>query len=291
MLFDSLPRSRQQTLFSSLIPTLIAGVALLYLGTVQAAYAEAPRWYDVEVIIFSQNSQQYRDSEIWPVDYDLAQTETAQELLPAPADDIKKEAATPVPFTRLDEESLRLTAQAERINVAPDTELLLHLGWRQPGLAEGKAVAVRVDEGMQERKEEQPESGQPQMPVAAVGEGSALMPEEAKVHRMEGTLKLVLSRYLHIYTDLIYREPLPEGARPVETLFGQGGEPDLFSLAEDPFSLTLQPQYQVYHLQQSRRMRSRELHYLDHPLFGMAILVTPYEIKEKTTDSTTQSTP
>ena len=32
-----------------------------------------------------------------------------------------------------------------------------------------------------------------------------------------------------------------------------------------------------YPLRQSRRMRSTELHYFDHPLFGMLIMITPYE--------------
>jgi len=32
-----------------------------------------------------------------------------------------------------------------------------------------------------------------------------------------------------------------------------------------------------YPLRQSRRMRSKELHYFDHPLFGMLIMITPYE--------------
>jgi hypothetical protein len=34
----------------------------------------------------------------------------------------------------------------------------------------------------------------------------------------------------------------------------------------------------VYHLKQTRRrMRSRELHYLDNPVLGMLVLITPYE--------------
>ena len=277
MLFDSSPRCRRQTVISS----LLLGATLLWCNSSQAAGAEEPRWYDVEVIIFSQNSQQYRDSEMWPVDYDLPQMETTQELLPAPANPAPGKATAPVPFSRLDEQSLRLTAQAERINTAPDMELLLHLGWRQPGLAEDKAIAVRVDDGMQEPKEKPAATGQQQQ-LAVSGAGEGYLPAGDAPHRMEGTLKLVLSRYLHIYTDLIYREPLSDTAISAETPLGGGTEPDLFSLAENSFSVPLQPRYQVYHLQQSRRMRSRELHYLDHPLFGMAILVTPYEFKETT---------
>lgn len=269
MLFDSLTPYR----LPALLPSLFLGLTLTLGHTAQAADAEAQRWYDVEVIIFSQNSQQYRDSELWPVDYELPQLETTQELLPAPRA-AQTTGSASVPFTRLDAQSLRLNAEAERIKSAPDTELLLHLGWRQPGLAEDKAVAVRIDDGMQAPTE----PGQPPAsPASTAGAGNAQLLEEAPPHRMEGTLKLVLSRYLHIYTDLIYREPLSESASEPAA-----AQTDLFALAADPLGLSLQPRYQVYHLQQSRRMRSRELHYLDHPLFGMAILVTPYELKEAT---------
>jgi hypothetical protein len=38
--------------------------------------------------------------------------------------------------------------------------------------------------------------------------------------------------------------------------------------------------YRVFRLQQSRRMRSSEIHYLDHPLFGVIAQVTPYELPQ-----------
>ena len=43
-------------------------------------------------------------------------------------------------------------------------------------------------------------------------------------------------------------------------------------------------------IDESRRMRSNELHYLDHPLFGMIIKVTPYEapVPEADEDSLTE---
>ncbi|WP_196138056.1 CsiV family protein [Aliikangiella sp. G2MR2-5] len=36
-----------------------------------------------------------------------------------------------------------------------------------------------------------------------------------------------------------------------------------------------------YSMKQARRMRSGELHYFDHPLFGMLILITPIELNEE----------
>ncbi len=39
-----------------------------------------------------------------------------------------------------------------------------------------------------------------------------------------------------------------------------------------------------YPMQQSRRMRSKELHYFDHPLFGLLIMITPYEKENEFTE-------
>ena len=52
---------------------------------------------------------------------------------------------------------------------------------------------------------------------------------------------------------------------------------DLDSLARDEQGL----QYginRVFHMQQSREMRSTEFHYIDHPAMGIVILVEPIEI-------------
>ena len=43
------------------------------------------------------------------------------------------------------------------------------------------------------------------------------------------------------------------------------------------------PEYhirQIFHLQQSRDMRSEEFHYVDHPALGLVIMVKPYEVPE-----------
>lgn len=57
---------------------------------------------------------------------------------------------------------------------------------------------------------------------------------------IQGTAKVSVSRFLHLNLDLLLR---------------QGGR--------------------SYRMTASRRMRSSELHYLDHPLFGALVLITP----------------
>ena len=38
--------------------------------------------------------------------------------------------------------------------------------------------------------------------------------------------------------------------------------------------------HHVYRMKQSRRMRSNETHYMDHPRFGIVARVTPYESEQ-----------
>ena len=76
-------------------------------------------------------------------------------------------------------------------------------------------------------------------------------------HVVDGTLRLSRARYLHLEADLLHQREIPIDA-PINV--------DLFRL------------------QESRRMRSREVHYIDHPLFGLLVLVTPYEPVEEDID-------
>lgn len=62
---------------------------------------------------------------------------------------------------------------------------------------------------------------------------------------VDGTVRVYRRRFLHVETDLIYRP------------------------AEGGFVMT------PFRLRESRRMRSRELHYIDHPMFGVLVQITP----------------
>lgn len=67
---------------------------------------------------------------------------------------------------------------------------------------------------------------------------------------IEGMVKISVSRYLHADLNLILRGT-PAGADRLP-----GG-------------------FQTFRFNEHRRMRSRELHYIDHPLMGMLIQITP----------------
>ena len=61
---------------------------------------------------------------------------------------------------------------------------------------------------------------------------------------------MALSRFLHVYTDLALTKT---------------------GLSNFGYNL------QSFIVKSHRRMRSRTLHYIDHPKLGMLMLITPYE--------------
>ncbi len=263
-------------------------VLMLLAAGMQPALAEIAetRWYDVEVILFAQTNPSYRDSESWPIDYTPPDMENAKELLPQ--DKAKRDPARPTAFRLLDVDELKLDADVSRINKAEDLQLLSHFGWRQPGLPQQGALAIRLDQPLLDRIQAMNEA-------AALKEGQPVEVDNSESvtekPQIEGTLRLILSRYLHIETDLLLKEPLDgqpmyndaqqanvvifsEPAMPASGAPGRAAQPDLFAMAQENAA---QAPYRVYFMHQSRRMRSGELHYLDHPLFGMLIKVTPFQ--------------
>ena len=83
---------------------------------------------------------------------------------------------------------------------------------------------------------------------------------------LKGYIKIILSRYLHADVDLAYTTGL---VQQTPSIFGADFlQPEI-------------PAPTIYRLAQTRRMRSGELHYLDHPALGILIQITPVEIEEQ----------
>jgi hypothetical protein len=119
------------------------------------------------------------------------------------------------------------------------------------------------------------------------------------VPEIDGAIQVYLGRYLHINTQLYLRrveltdldisaissslsgsllELTDDGV-----LASDKGSGFNWSYSSDDFFETENKQsYQAeklinYSMIQSRRVRSNEVHYFDHPLFGLIVQITPYE--------------
>jgi hypothetical protein len=262
----------------------------LLLLPVLAQSEEEQRWYQVEVIIFSQNSPDYHDSEIWPLDFTLPDLEKSRELVKAKKPTSKQPAPLlPEPFSLVEKEGLQLGETASRIKRAKDVELMLHLAWVQPGLEQSKSVPVHIYEGMLEQTALADSADKKVKATVASPQDDPLRLTQMTLPKLDGTLRLSLARYLHLESDLVWREPLPPSLLgfaqeivPVEQEIVPVENADSVATtdAETLPEVVLEapgPNYQVFRMQQSSRMRSDEIHYQDHPLFGIIAVVTRYE--------------
>lgn len=138
-----------------------------------------------------------------------------------------------------------LQAISEAMRRSSHYRPLLHWRWRQPGWERGRAKAIHV----------QIPAGS-SLPLTDVAAGtSKFLLQQLRSNLdsglsgtnnqplLDGTLTLTRSRYLHMAVDLIYTDPKT--------------------------GIPLQ-------LKESRRMRSGELHYLDHPRFGVLMQAMPH---------------
>jgi len=141
-------------------------------------------------------------------------------------------------------------------------QVLRHIAWYQPGVSHAAARPVRIQGGTDFSAQHQYQVPQ-SMSVdinKPIDETQPILP----VKQIDGTVKVALGRYLHFYTDLIFVRPLPIQANEQV--------PEEQSDALSPFT--------YYRVKSHRRMRSRELHYLDHPLLGILVQITPLPIKD-----------
>jgi hypothetical protein len=215
-----------------MIRSVLTAVLLLATAAAMgAADTDAPAWYDVEVLVFKNNSS--AGDELWPADPGHPDLEHAVELVPV-AQTVPLPGA-PQPFQQLDATSFTLKTAESRLAASPSYRPLLHLAWRQSASAQADAPAVHLHTDSAGAKDESGTDG-----------GRTL----------DGSIRISRNRFLHVDVDLLYRDA---GSRTASSGAGGGDSPV------------------VFRLQQSRRINSGEVHYFDHPAFGLLVKVTPYD--------------
>lgn len=296
----------------------LAVLSYLLAGTLFSSHAfsqfqPTPRideehWYQVEVIVFAQGGGPQDDEEIWRTDIDLDYPLNWRELLkPAQLATLDKEnenldttedpdnvgntAGTQGPSDALSEpgeaigeramlllpdEELTLSDQARRLSRSREHRILFHGAWRQSMVENRQEPSVLIS-------------------------GGELFDQH---HELEGSINLHLRTYLHIETDLWLSRfatnfgqegrpwpklPWPPN-QPVESgnsiKINDGGTGLWHQFNQnrnDQYEAILAQPYVVESIvlmQQNRRMRSDELHYIDHPKMGVLVKLTPYEPAE-----------
>lgn len=274
---------------------------LLCLNLLQAAEAQPAstedRWYNVELLIFKYSNPDEFASENWPERWSLPDTANTVDI-----DNIDSKYRDD--FQKLDTSSFG--GMQDKLDKSVRYEVLNYSAWRQRGLNSDQAVGVHIRAG---RRYQSPapvvpggEFGlfeedfiaqdlQPEVTIRRYSETDAKTGNMA--YELEGDVKIVLSRYLHVYTDLLLLEPVmltpveqkPDnvtaGARDPLAGYSIAWPPQTASAIEPAVDAREIPQQTLYgfNIKAHRRMRSGELHHLDHPLLGILIQVNPVETK------------
>lgn len=281
-------------LIKLLICTLLGGASI--------SQAADNRWYRVELMVFNHSGGQFAEKwEATPVlsypeavrflrqpgqeqavlDAQPTGTATddtapavASDGLTAPQDNAAPSSAPllPEPFVLLGSSEQEFRGKAAYMQRSGRYRILFHETWLQPVTSRSEALPIVLDQSG--------DTGQ--------------WPE------LQGSIQLYLSRYLHLETNLwlntsgdyfpgSWRMPPPPlgpssaAAEPQESApdiraeySGEVAEP--WDAIATETQETLEPIYPFRHailLQQKRRMRSSEVHYLDHPVLGVVVKLTP----------------
>ena len=274
---------------AALALALVAGLVSFAATTPAAA---ATRWYRVEVVVFAQGGDDAWRRNDWREEGPPALAENTVELLPGldaaglPAGSNRLHA-----FRTLPASALALGAVADRLDGSNDHRVLLHVGWNQPGFSDDEAPAVHLGTlgalaGVEERD------------AGTDGE------------EVDGAVRVWRRRFLHVDVDLSFGDieawrrrregsapaaSRPGGERAVPGLTTAGGvrtgTPELpaegsagsaggsAAKGDEPETGATRVAraegelLRVTRLTRSLRLRSGRLHYIDHPLFGVLLVV------------------
>lgn len=245
------------------------------------AQAQSDQLYRIELLVFSQPSG--ATAEHWdgipelaypdrtrfltyPGEQAAARVEAAATSIPGDST-VEQAGALPGPvqaatFTTLSAGERRLSNKAAAMQRSGRYRILFHEAWIQPLYSEAQAQPIVLDRS---------------------GDGGP-WPE------LQGTVKLYLARYVYLESNLwlntagdylpgSWRMPAPPLApRSVAPTSASTLSASASAQSSAPGSQNMEPEYPFRHavlLQQTRRIRSGELVYIDHPLLGVLVSISP----------------
>ena len=177
--------------------------------------------------------------------------------------------------------SFRLNAQESALNNHAGFKVLKHVAWRQGDRGKASAPIFRIVGGRDF-------SGSYNADGSPIGSSSSLTSDgyseenvSGPLYELDGKLQIYVQHYLFAETTMDLREPsvreIHIESQPSDQLTNELGEIDgnvqVGNLAEVSPTVTEEKFLKSFRMDQKRRMRSSETHYLDNPLMGMIIQV------------------
>ena len=273
---------------------------------------EAPTWYEIEILIFSRNQPDPEHSEYWnrylKLEYPSKLLALDTKLKRSEINYIqaaKKPETTPGSLSseQINPESL----QNEKPDLIPDYPPYANLGTKRSSLNQAKSRISKSGQyqNLYHARWVQPLVNKQNTLPILIQAGKRY----GHQYELEGTISVSVSRYLHIDTNL-WLSSFTENQILMETWWlndanEKSSTPLIVNYQEteakqcnqhfnthvdingDSNKTAIQSDgktdyivSQIAQLKQSRRMRSNEIHYLDHPLYGIIITAKPYKLPQ-----------
>lgn len=245
----------------------LSTLLLLLPSLSHAAYGE--RWYNVEVIIFSYTSDSGLHEQKWPVETGKPDISNSVALIDTTTS-INSEPTLALPGEIIEFERLPLEMLArakKRLDRSSRYQVIYSDAWRLPDLPAHRATPVRIRAGQRYLEDGSfapatldaiPPASSATIPPVSINNAQPDYQQpviDDALYEIDGRIKISLSKFLDVDADLLYRRNvlLPD-------MQGQ-----------------MVNELRQFRLAEFRRMRSKTIHYLDHPMFGVVIGIDRYE--------------
>ncbi len=101
------------------------------------------------------------------------------------------------------------------------------------------------------------------------------LPDPTLFYRIDGTIMLRRSRFLHLDVDMELRQAAFDEQLPAPALVlsdeSETGEPEL----------AVPTSFLIHNLKQSRQVKSKRMEYFDSPVLGVLAWITPFELEDE----------
>ncbi|MGF1750513.1 peptidoglycan binding protein CsiV [Vibrio cionasavignyae] len=254
----------------------------------------AQRQFDIEVIIFKRAVNPEKVNESWP--NDIAQIDFKRSGAITDANYRASKGVKMLPYS-----AYELTGEVEKLKKHAGYSVLFHKAWRQGDQSKAYAPTFHIRAGKDYSStfnvdgSEKGNDDNHSSPVDGVTEVAIDKP----LYELDGKLQVYVQHYLYAEAQLDLKAPSSKEvviAGPTQvadsdplTTFAAVSSEEVAAPISEPITedanviagnlqdVAVQTEVQTflkdYRLDQKRRMRSNETHYLDHPLLGMIIQV------------------
>ena len=197
----------------------------------------------------------------------------------------------PVPYLILPPEQYQLKNAYRKLQNSNNYLPYVHVAWRQVVPPRGQEDRIFIHDQLNSTIDENSENNATSPASTFVNDDMFIetpLEFSPPAHTLSGVLSLGLGRYLHVEADLLLYKPELANTTIVEEELTLPPLATEFQSIEDlsnqhivePMIEQQNQTPQFFHIHGNMRMRSTEVHYLDHPLVGMLILFTPYTLPE-----------